>query len=507
MFFILSTRRCGTLSLANVLLDQGSCVCLHEPAPAVDTAAFRDGRVSGEELRQYLEATRLPMLNGRPYGEASESLALAVPVLEAAFPNARYVWLLRNGLDVVAEMMRDGEYGTQSGAGAGSLAGDLCGEMPPGRWAEMTAFEKCCWYWAYVNGVIEQDLNANVEAGRTCMVTAESLAARLGDLAGWLGLAPVSAQTQASLSMGGDSDWQHWSAQQWTAFEQWCGPLMDRAYPDWRALAEQARIGATGGTDAAISAAVADATALKAEGERRFAAGDLAEARDLFERALEANPDDAETVNDLGVCLWSLGRAADALLCFGKGLESAPDDRHLVLNAGMVLEGAGRHSDAEALYSSYLDDFPEDADVRARLEALSSGAAAEASVQAPTPEPEDAGQLNALGEACFQRGETEEAERLFQRALALQADHLDALNNIGVLAWHRGDGSAALDHLRRAMEVKADHPDTLRNLVVVLEGLGHGDTLDQVRQALQRVELRDSDMGDSNYDAVAGHAR
>lgn len=397
MFFILGTGRCGTLSLANALLEQTACVCLHEPEPTLiaEAPAYRYGDFPADELVALLRATRSPMLNHKPYGESNQNLSLVIPALEQAFPGSKYAWLLRSGLDVVASLVGRGEYSgglighsyeqctpVQRRWIDGRIRGDRCGDVSGEQWRAMTAFEKCCWYWSYVNRTIDQDLQTHIGQERACLVTLEALPDHVGQLVDWLGLKPHSTvqmryENSASYSL---HSCDVWSTEEWGAFEQWCGPLMDRVYPDWR----EHRISSAEPPASTLSgfgpSESSGAAALNREGEQRFKSGDLGAARSCFEAALQDKPDDAETLNNLGICLWAAGEMGQALLCFGRGLEAAPNDRSLVLNAGQALEACGRRQDAGALYTSYLADFPGDQELQRRLAALGGDAVTTAAV-------------------------------------------------------------------------------------------------------------------------------
>jgi Flp pilus assembly protein TadD len=513
MFFILGTGRCGTLSLANTLLEQTSCVCLHEPEPALiaEASAYRYGDVSGDELVALLRATRSPALNHKPYGESNQNLSLVIPALEEAFAGARYVWLLRSGLDVVASLVGRGEYSggligrsyeqctpVQRRWIDGRIRGDRCGDVSQEQWQGMTAFEKCCWYWSYVNRTIEQDLQAHIDQDRACLVTLESLPDQVGRLVDWLGLEPYSTvqmrrENRASYHLHRCDTW---SPDEWKAFEQWCGPLMDRLYPDWRACRQSFADEGTVAPCTVEPVSVSDAVALNREGERCFQAGDLAGARECFLQALQHASAEAETYNNLGVCQWSLGETGEALLSFGKGLEHAPDDRQLVLNASRALEASGRGDDARALLTSYLSDFPADRQVAGRLDDLDTISATE------TVDTVDADTLNALGEDRFACGEFEAAREAFEDAVATNPEHTAALNNLGVLHWQEGDVPKALDCLRRAMEQDPARGETLQNLVTVVDALGARETA-----SILRARVRDLSTAQAASDGSRAHAR
>jgi len=476
MFFILGTGRCGTLSMANTLMEQANCICLHEPEPSLieEAPAYHYGRVDAAFVTDLLLRTRLPVLNGKTYGESNQTLALVVEPLAVAFPEAKYLWLMRSGLDVVASAVARGWY---SGRGIGGRApaectslqqrwivhrirGDLCGDVSADEWAGMSPFEKCCWYWGYVNRTIEQDLQAAVPQAQWRYMRLEDAAEHLDDVIPWLEL--QRTRRAAPAHHNGAKDYEpyrcaSWNAAEWDAFERWCAPLMDRFYAGWRQHPTKVVTGP------------GDAAACLREGEACFARGDLPAAKALFDQALARDPNCVEALNNSAVCLWHMGDLGQALLQAAKGLELAPRHLELVLNGGRILESCERHSDARALYESYLAEVPAAAEVRERLRAL-NGSAAGAEL-AP-----DVTSLVVEGEACFERGELDAAAGLFEQVLAQNSNHVDALNGLAAVRCRREDLPGALDHLCRALEQDPRRPETVSNLATVLERLGDMET-------------------------------
>ena len=476
MFFILGTGRCGTLSMANTLMEQANCICLHEPEPSLieEAPAYHYGRVDAAFVTDLLLRTRLPVLNGKTYGESNQTLALVVEPLAVAFPEAKYLWLMRSGLDVVASAVARGWY---SGRGIGGRApaectslqqrwivhrirGDLCGDVSADEWAGMSPFEKCCWYWGYVNRTIEQDLQAAVPQAQWRYMRLEDAAEHLDDVIPWLEL--QRTRRAAPAHHNGAKDYEpyrcaSWNAAEWDAFERWCAPLMDRFYAGWRQHPTKVVTGP------------GDAAACLREGEACFARGDLPAAKALFDQALARDPNCVEALNNSAVCLWHMGEVGQALLQAAKGLELAPQHLELVLNSGRILESCERHPDARALYESYLAEFPGAGEVRARLTAL-------AEETPPGGRAPEVARLIVAGERRIGEGDLDGAEELFLQALALEPGNVDGLNDLAVLHWQRNDPAGALEYLRRALEEDPTRGETIANLDVLLERCGAEET-------------------------------
>jgi tetratricopeptide (TPR) repeat protein len=120
------------------------------------------------------------------------------------------------------------------------------------------------------------------------------------------------------------------------------------------------------------------AGALVHEGLRAAQRGAFDEAARSFERALETNPRDAETWNNLGVALTRQGDLAGGVAAFRKaiGLEALRAEAHR--NLGVALERQGNHRDAARHYRTFLslvgEDHPDRAAIRQRLVTAATGA-------------------------------------------------------------------------------------------------------------------------------------
>ncbi len=90
--------------------------------------------------------------------------------------------------------------------------------------------------------------------------------------------------------------------------------------------------------------------------------GEIARAREAFERALALKPDLAEASNDLGALLAQGGDLEAAIARFRAALAAAPDYPDALNNLGYALLLSGQDAEARALYEKALalqPDFPE----------------------------------------------------------------------------------------------------------------------------------------------------
>jgi hypothetical protein len=251
MIFVVSTGRSGTQSLTALLDSLPGHRCLHEPAPALvrESASWRSGEMTTEEVASLLRETRSPTVDGDVYCESNQTISLIIPVAAEVFPEARFIWLVRSGLDVVASAYQKQWYSGHSENHDRyedcppvekewidwRVRADRVGDMGSADWEALSRFGKCCWYWGYVNRVIGSDL-AGIAAGRTFFLRLETLQDHLPDLVRWTGgewEGDVEAPRR-NKALRVPYHWSGWSGEEKGLFDRFCGDVMDRHYPTWR---------------------------------------------------------------------------------------------------------------------------------------------------------------------------------------------------------------------------------------------------------------------------------
>jgi hypothetical protein len=245
--FVVATGRSGTRTLADFLSSVPGCTVIHEQDPPLleEVVAFQEGRLPYDEVVALLRRTRSPEVLGgeRVSGESNQRLSFVMPALVDAFPNARFIWLIRDARTAVPSMVQRLGYhpqeielrepATKSWAST-RVRGDVVGDMGPDEWARLDGFGRCCWYWAYTNRLIETELGRlGVESLR---VKLEELSERWPEISALLGLTgePAPAVPHSNRARGKPLCWRHWSRSQQRVFERVCGATMDLHYPQWR---------------------------------------------------------------------------------------------------------------------------------------------------------------------------------------------------------------------------------------------------------------------------------
>jgi hypothetical protein len=151
IFFILGTGRSGTKWLSAVLNGVEDSYIVHEPIP-LETIAHLQAVKDMKAARNYIHSVRRKHLylnillkKFSNYGEVNGALRRHIPYLQEAFPQAKFLHVIRDGRKVVNSIMARGTYG-----GKHPVYGQEC-PIPDSnlqqKWFELTEFEKTCWVW------------------------------------------------------------------------------------------------------------------------------------------------------------------------------------------------------------------------------------------------------------------------------------------------------------------------------------------------------------------------
>lgn len=233
------------------------------------------------------------------------------------------------------------------------------------------------------------------------------------------------------------------------------------------------------------------------KGEDAFAAGNRAEAKTCFERALQLEPFQAKGHSNLSVVYWAEGNIEDALRSLTRALELDAEDQDVILNCANIFQSMGRAQDAIEIIEAYLERKPWDYEVKQTLDQMRAPApmahtpsptpaAPAPGVQAPAID-DTAGFFNEQGEQQFEAAKRDHAKACFEMALEYDPNHAKAHNNLGVLYWQEGDQEKAMEHLYQALELDPEDSNVLYNSARALEAAGQLATAaDYMRLYLQR---------------------
>jgi tetratricopeptide (TPR) repeat protein len=203
-----------------------------------------------------------------------------------------------------------------------------------------------------------------------------------------------------------------------------------------------------------------------AEQKRRH--GFLGDADDLYRRAAEAEPNNAEVVHMLGITAHQSGRLAEAIKHVKRATVLAPNEALYHANLGEMCRLAGRTEDAVA-----------------------------AGRRAIELTPNYPGALSNLGIALFDQGKFEEALGYIERALALQDNFAQAHSNRGNALQRLKRFAEAEPAYRRALEFEPTFADGWNNLGTCLRELKRSEEAEAVYRKALALRPHDPDVLDN----------
>jgi predicted O-linked N-acetylglucosamine transferase (SPINDLY family) len=129
----------------------------------------------------------------------------------------------------------------------------------------------------------------------------------------------------------------------------------------------------------------------------------------------------------------------DEITCYDKALRADPDDAQTYLNLGNALQYQGELDRAITCYEKALEkkpDYPE--------------------------------AYNNLGSALITKGELNEAAKCHQKALLINPYYAEAYNNLGSIHQNQGEFTKGIFYYRQAIEIKPDYVKAHSNLLYSL---------------------------------------
>lgn len=259
IFFVLSTGRSGTKTIAEVLSRHPEISCKHEAQYFLNVTSTMKVEGEANSVSKLIEGlygqcTNI-LANGPIYGESDLKNSPLVGELHEVMPEAKFIWLIRRAEDFVASAYGRGwfderehsfeeekkfspdamiseadmnpwrwEYARHRVNGGKTLA------LSREEWRQMTAFERNCWYWSFWNGMIEDQLS-KLPKEQHFFLRLEEMDARLPAMLKWLGAGEAGLKTGVYNQANHKKlKKQAWTEEQMAIFDKWCQEGMKKWY-------------------------------------------------------------------------------------------------------------------------------------------------------------------------------------------------------------------------------------------------------------------------------------
>ena len=212
------------------------------------------------------------------------------------------------------------------------------------------------------------------------------------------------------------------------------------------------------------------------QGNAAQAAGDFAEAEQVFRRVIQLDPQNARAYNNLGNALRSQGKLEEAIVSYHRAIEIDLQYATAYNNLGIALADQGKLEEAIASFRRAIEIDPQYAFAYNNLGiALRNQGKLEEAIasyrRAIELDPQYAFAYNNMGNALADQGNLEETIASFRRALSLPDQsgtpataHTLAYNGLGVVLKDQGNLRAALTNFQRAVDLDPDYARAQNNL-------------------------------------------
>ncbi len=197
----------------------------------------------------------------------------------------------------------------------------------------------------------------------------------------------------------------------------------------------------------------------------------------LITRALAINPEFAEAHNNLGLVYKEQAKLDEAVASYHQALTINPELAEAHNNLGLVFKELGKLEEAVTTYQRVIDIKPDFAEVHNNLGLLllDLGQLDEAIASfrtALTIKPDYAVAAYNQGNVFRDMGKFEESVLSYLKALAINSDLSEAHGNLGLVYQELGALDEALASYHNSLAIKPDQPEVFNNLGTLFKKMG-----------------------------------
>lgn len=182
----------------------------------------------------------------------------------------------------------------------------------------------------------------------------------------------------------------------------------------------------------------------------------------FYHRAIAANPNNIESLNNLGLILIEENRAEEAIMSLSNAIQQDPNYSDAQCNLGAAYSMLDQYEKAFPCYNAALAQRPDFAQAHVGIARIYQErddlVGAEAAVlRAIEIEPDNAGANSVLANIYLDKGMPVEAERYFDVALSLDEESLIAHMGKGHMHMEAGEFEAAESCFKRALTLDPEN--------------------------------------------------
>ncbi len=219
-----------------------------------------------------------------------------------------------------------------------------------------------------------------------------------------------------------------------------------------------------------------DVKAALAAAQRMYQAGQLHQAKSAFERVLQLDKKEPDSLHCLGLILFQLGEQQEGIRFVRQATEVRPKHVETLYNLGIMLQRAGEHSAAVASFRKVLAISPKYVQAHFSLgnalqEVKQLEEAAKSFRQATLLAPDWAEAHFNLGNALRDLFQQEEALKSYQKAVALKPEWAEAYANIAHILVILNKHEEAILTCKKAIALNASLSEPHFNMGMALAHL------------------------------------
>lgn len=177
--FVLSTGRCGTKLLTNILNEHKRIEAYHVPSPELiyfSKYAYEQWQKKSEELEIGIDIARYELIRDvflvdKHFVETNNRITFFSYQLAGIFPNAKFIHLVRNPIDFINSGLNRKWY---TGGNLHDEGRIIPSHISNNSWKGLSQTEKIAWLWTETNQFIE-NFKSQIDSNRIITVKSEDL--------------------------------------------------------------------------------------------------------------------------------------------------------------------------------------------------------------------------------------------------------------------------------------------------------------------------------------------